>query len=77
MSGPARNEDAIAAALVRLAESQERLATAIRDNTEVMDVFLEMAPSRAIARVLGVSDRTVRRHRKTRAMQRLAGGVGG
>lgn len=44
---------------------------AIRQQTAIMEVLIEAMPAAEEARILGISERTVRRNREKRRMARL------
>ena len=55
----------------KLAAALEHLAIAIDRYSNVMEVFTEAMPSTTEAKILGVSERTIRRRRKFRKAVRL------
>lgn len=55
----------------KLAAALDRFAGAIERQTRVLEVLTESMPATAEARLLGISDRTVRRYRKQRKAERL------
>lgn len=55
----------------RLAAAIEALATSVRAQAAVTEVLVEAMPAAVEARILGISERTVRRNRKARQATRL------
>jgi hypothetical protein len=55
----------------KLAEAMSKLAGAIDRNSRVMEIMIEAMPAATEAKILGVSDRTIRRARKVRRNLRL------
>jgi hypothetical protein len=53
----------------------ERLARAVEDQIRMLEVFIEVMPATKEAEILGVSERTIRRRRKTRKNNRLLSAV--
>lgn len=54
-----------------LAPVLSELTAAIRQQTAIMEVLVEAMPAAEEARILGISERTVRRNRQKRKMSRL------
>jgi len=47
------------------------LAGAVRQQSAVLEVLVEAMPAATEARILGISERTVRRNRKVRQIERM------
>ena len=54
-----------------LAQALTELTAAIRQQTAIVEVLVEAMPATEEARILGISERTVRRNREKRRMARL------
>ena len=54
-----------------LARALTELTAAIRQQTAIMEVLIEAMPAAEEARILGISERTVRHNREKRRMARL------
>lgn len=61
----------------KLAAAVTDLATAVRRNTELLEVLWEGLAPRKRAQLLGVSPRTERHRRQRREAERLLSGAGG
>jgi hypothetical protein len=55
----------------QLADAIEALAKAVRDQTKLLEILVESIPATKEAELLGVSEKTVRNHRKARKLSRL------
>lgn len=65
-------EEVILAVVSNLAKAVEGLTAASVRQAQLLEVLLEAMPATTEAQILGVSERTVRRRRKTRRLARLA-----